>query len=60
MRGFRVGPGKSFNMVLGAEAIGAGRGTSRGMLVYYHDASGTYVTKNYFAMIIAASKRGCR
>lgn len=57
--GFRVPPGRSFNMVLGTEAIVAGRATAKGMLVYYHDSQGTYVAENLFGMIIAASKLGC-
>ena len=59
VHGFRLAPGKSFNMVLGVTATAPGRASSEGMLVYYHDSSGSYVAKNYFAMIIAASKRGC-
>lgn len=59
VHGFRLAPGKSFNMVLGATATGTGRATSQGMLVYYHDSSGRYVASNYFAMIIEAGKRGC-
>ncbi|HVB41747.1 MAG TPA: hypothetical protein VNF47_03435 [Streptosporangiaceae bacterium] len=59
VRGFRLAPGKSFNLVLGVAAIAAGRATSQGMLVYYHDSSGSYVARNYFAMTIAATKSGC-
>lgn len=54
---FRLGPGKSFNMVLGVAA--SRRAVSQGMLVYYHDSSGTYVTKNYFANIISANTHSC-
>jgi hypothetical protein len=59
VRGFRLAPGKSFNMVLGVTATGRGRATSGGMLVYYHDSAGNYVARNYFAMIIAVGKNGC-
>lgn len=59
VHGFRLAPGKSFNMVLGVTTSAPGRGISRGMLVYYHDATGRYLARNYFAMIIAASKHGC-
>jgi len=59
VRGFRVTSGKSFNMVLGTEAIVAGRATAKGMLIYYHDSRGAYVAKNLVGMIIAASKHGC-
>jgi hypothetical protein len=60
VHGFRLAPGKTFNMVLGMAALAAGRrATSQGMLVYYHDSSGTYVARNYFANIIAASRHTC-
>lgn len=60
VHGFRLAPGKSFNMVLGVAAIAGGRrATSQGMLVYYHDSSGTYVAKNFYANIIAANTRIC-
>ena len=58
--GFRLAPGKTFNMVLGVAAIAAGRrATSQGMLVYYHDSSGSYVARNYFANIISANTHTC-
>lgn len=59
VHGFRVAPGKAFNMVLGIAATTPGRATSQGMLVYYHDSSGSYVAKNYFANIISASTKSC-
>src|SRR5260370_2142987 len=59
MHGFRLAPGKSFNMVLGVTCTGTGWATSHGSLVFYHDPSGSYVAKNYFAMTIAATKHGC-
>jgi hypothetical protein len=59
VHGFRLAPGKTFNMVLGVTAAGPGRATSQGMLVYYHDSAGSYVSPNYFAMIIVATKSGC-
>jgi hypothetical protein len=60
VHGFRLAPGKSFNMVLGVAAIAGGRrATSQGMLVYYHDSSGTYVAKNYWANILAANTHTC-
>ena len=60
VQGFRLAPGKAFNMVLGITATTAGRATSQGMLLYYHDSGGAYVARNYFANIIAAvSKHGC-
>jgi hypothetical protein len=59
VHGFRLAPGKSFNMVLGVTATAPGRANSRGMVIYYHDSSGTYVTSNDFAMIIAVDKPTC-
>ena len=47
-------------MVLGVAAIAGGRwATSQGMLVYYHDSSGTYVAKNYWANNLAANTHTC-
>lgn len=60
VHGFRLAPGQSFNLVLGVAAIsGSRRATSRGMLVYYHDSSGTYAAKDDEASIIAAKSRTC-
>jgi hypothetical protein len=59
VHGFRLAPGKSFNMVLGVAAITQRRATSQGMLVYYHNPSGTYVARNYFANIIAPTAHSC-
>jgi hypothetical protein len=59
VRSFRVAPGKTFNMVLGVAAAGAGQASSQGMLVYYHDSAGSYVTTDHVAMIIAATGNGC-
>lgn len=59
VHGFRLAPGRTFNMVLGIAARIPVRATSRGMVVYYHDTSGTYVAKNYFANIIAANTKSC-
>ncbi len=59
VHGFRLAPGRAFNMVLGIVATTSSRATSRGVLVYYHDASGTYVARNFFANIIAANRKSC-
>lgn len=59
VRGYRVAPGKEFNMVLGATYAGPGFATSQGMRVYYHDAAGSYVAANYFAMQIAVTSNRC-
>jgi len=58
VRGYRVAPGKTFNMVLGVTFAGPGFATSQGMLVYYHDAAGSFMAPNYFAMQIAATRSG--
>lgn len=59
VHGFRLAPGKSFNMVLGVEATGAPRVRSPGMVIYYHDPAGSYVIDDRFAMIIAVGGRQC-
>ncbi len=61
VHGFRLAAGKRFNMILGISAITPARATSQGMLVYYHDSSGSYVAKNFWANILAAASRknGC-
>jgi hypothetical protein len=59
VHGFRLAPGKSFNMVLGVTATAPGRATSRGMLVYYRDSAGSYVARDDVAMTIAATRTGC-
>jgi hypothetical protein len=60
VHGFRLAPGKSFNMVLGIAAIAGGRrATSLGEQVYYHDSSGAYVAKSGWANIIATNTRTC-
>lgn len=52
VHGFRLAPGKTFNIALGVAATGSSRARSSGMVIYYHDSSGSYVAANYFAMII--------
>jgi hypothetical protein len=59
VHGYQVAPGKTFNMVIGAEPAGPGKATSQGMLVYYHDGAGSYVAPNYFTMQIAPGINGC-
>src|SRR5258708_1749561 len=59
VRGYRLAPGKTFNMVLGVTPAGPGNAISQGMLVYYHDAAASYGAPNYFAMQIAATSNGC-
>jgi len=57
---FRLAPGRSFNMVLGVAATGIPGAMSRGMVIYYHDSAGSYVTRDHFAMIIAVNKLSCK
>jgi hypothetical protein len=59
VHGFRLAPGKSFNMVLGVVSTGLAPARSLGMLIYYHDPAGKYVAVDRFAMIIAVGKSEC-
>lgn len=61
VRNYRLAPGRTFNMVLGVAAISPARATSRGMLVYYHDSTGSYIARNFWANNLAAASRkhGC-
>ncbi len=59
VRGFRLAPGKSFTMALGVAGTSVGIATSQGMLVYYHDRSASYLTKDELAMNVAAGIRKC-
>ena len=51
--------GRGFNMVLGVAPITKGLSISQGMLVYYHDSSGSYVAKDYWAEGIADHRHAC-
>jgi hypothetical protein len=60
VHGFRLAPGKSFNMVLGIAAVAAGRrAISQGELIYYHDSSGSYIANSNSQDIIAANTHTC-
>jgi hypothetical protein len=59
VHGFRLAPGKTFNMVLGVAATGGPPARSPGMVIYYHDPAGRYVAVDHFAMIIADGSREC-
>jgi hypothetical protein len=59
VRGFRLAPGRSFNMVLGAAATGAPTARSPGMAIHYHDPAGSYVLEDRFAMLIVVGGRRC-
>jgi hypothetical protein len=52
VHGFKLGPGKQFNMVLGVVAT-TPLSIAPGMVVRYHDPSGSYVDVDHFTMIIA-------
>jgi hypothetical protein len=57
VHGFRLAPGKSFNMALGVSATGGPLARSPGMVIYYHDPAGRYVVVDHFAMIIAVGRQ---
>jgi len=59
VHGFRLAAGRSFNMVLGVAPIAKGLSISHGMLVYYHDSSGSYVAKDYWAEGIQDKRHAC-
>ena len=60
VHGFRLAPGKTFNMVLGLVATARGRVASQGMRIYYRGTAGSsYLTLDRNQMVIAATKRGC-
>jgi hypothetical protein len=59
VHGFRLAPGKWLTMVLGVAGTSVGTATSRGMLIYYHNRSVSYVTKDELAMTVDAGKGKC-
>jgi len=59
VHGFRLAPGKSFQIVLGVVAGGGRPGRSPGMAIYYHDPAGRYVAVDHFAMAITVAGRKC-
>lgn len=59
VHGFRLAPGRSFNMALGVTATTTGMASSQGMVIYYHDPAGSYVLRNGFGMLIAVGKARC-
>jgi hypothetical protein len=56
VHGFRLAPGKSFQMVLGVVATGGHPAHSPGMAIYYHDPAGRYVAVDRFAKVIGAGR----
>ncbi len=59
VHGFRLAPGKSFIMVLGVAGTVLGKATSRGMLIYYHTSTVSYVTQDELAMTVDAGTGKC-
>jgi hypothetical protein len=59
VHGFRVAPGRSFNMVLGVAATVTGLARSQGLAVYYHDPAGSYVATDDFGFLIDRGKASC-
>lgn len=60
VHGFRLAPGKTFNMVLGVIANAKGRATSQGMRIYYHDTVGSsYLAFDRNKLIIDTAKQEC-
>jgi hypothetical protein len=56
VHGFRLAPGKMVVIALGVAAPLAGRASSRGMVLDYHDSSSRYVLRNGLGMTIAVDK----
>jgi hypothetical protein len=46
--GFRLGPGKTFNMVIGVTAPASPGGSTSGLVIHYHDRAGSYVLEDHF------------
>jgi hypothetical protein len=60
VHGFRLAPGKTFNMVLGVVATASGRATAQGMRVYYHETTGgSYLTVDRNKIVIETAQQGC-
>jgi hypothetical protein len=60
VHGFRLAPGKTFNMVLGVIATARGRTISQGMRIYYHDTAGSsYLAFDRNKLIIDTAKQEC-
>jgi hypothetical protein len=60
VHGYRVLPGKSFNIVLGVAAVrDSHRAVSQGILVYYRDQSVTYAARNDYGNIVSAKMHPC-
>jgi hypothetical protein len=59
VQGYRVAPGKTFNMVMEVSGSTVRTATSQGILVYYHDPAGAYVVPNYFFMTIEPPRGQC-
>jgi len=58
LAGFRLAHGMSFVLVLELTPTADGLATERGIAVYYHDPSGTYVASSQFGLQFEVSKSG--
>jgi hypothetical protein len=56
--GFRLTPGKSFNMVIGVVAPRRPGGSTSGLVIRYHDAAGRYVVEDHFGYRVV-TRRSC-
>jgi hypothetical protein len=59
VHGFRVAPGKHFNMVLGVVPTITPLASAPGMVIRYHDPTGSYLAEDHLAMFIAKNGREC-
>jgi hypothetical protein len=51
--GYRLRPGATAGMVLGVESTAPPRGSTPGMLIWYHTASGSYLLRDDLEIIVA-------
>jgi hypothetical protein len=59
VHGFRLAPGKEFNLALGTAADTRPLAEARGMVIRYHDKADRYVYTNHFGMLITATGHEC-
>lgn len=57
--GFRLKPGRRFNIAIGVVATTGPLARTSGMVIRYHDSAGSYVLDNHFAMGIGTSNAQC-
>jgi hypothetical protein len=51
--GYRLRPGATAGIVLGIESTAPPRGSTPGMLIWYHTASGNYLLRDDYEIIVA-------